>query len=173
MKRALAAILIILCLSPAVAGDHHDVSFSIGQSSYRWPEKGISVSYGINIGLTGRMELGLWGISEAVPSPFASNMLGMELSFSLLGPRSTASKAAGSGISMILSVGGFYRTDNGGAGPIVSISPLAVGTPISGRRERILKTGVGYDAVNGEVIVAFSLISFDWYLRGTWRDHSF
>ena len=173
MKRIAVIIMLIVSLGSLHAGDYHDISLSIGHGIYRWPEKGISVSYGINIGLTGRMELGLGGISEAVPSPFASNMLGMELSFSLLGPRSTASKAAGSGISMLLSVGGFYRTDNGGAGPIVSISPLAVGTPISGRRERILKTGVGYDAVNGEVIVAFSLISFDWYLRGTWRDHSF
>ena len=72
---------------------------------------------------------------------------------------------------MLLSVGGFYRTGNNGAGPIVSITPLAVGTPVSGRRERILKTGVGYDAVNNEVVVTFSLISLDFYVRGTYRDY--
>ena len=54
---------------------------------------------------------------------------------------------------------------------MVSITPLAVGSPISGRRERILKTGVGYDAVNNEVVVTFSLINLDLYVRGTYRDY--
>ena len=139
MKRMLIILLLAISLFPVFGGDFHDVSFSIGEQTYKWPERGISVSYGMNVGLTGKLELDLWGISELVPHPFASNMFGAELGIMLLGPRSTATKVMGSGINMMLSVGGFYRTDNNGAGPMISITPLVVGTPISGRRERILK----------------------------------
>ncbi len=173
MKRFLLILSMILLLSPVFAGDYHDVSFTIGQETYKWPEKGISMTYGINIGLSSRLELDIWGISSLVPRPFESNMFGAEIAFMLLGPRSTASKVMGSGINMMLSVGGFYRTDNNGAGPMIALTPLVVGTPISGRRERILRTGIGYDAVNNDVVVTFSLLSLDYYVRGTWRDYSF
>ncbi len=173
MKKVIIIVMALLLLSSLNAGDNHDVSLAIGQSSYKWPEKGISITYGMNIGLTGRLELGIWGISSAVPLPFQSNMFGIELGYSIMGERSTASKIAGSGINTIISLGGFYRTDNNGAGPMLSITPLAVGTPVSGRRERILKTGFGYDAVNNELVVTFSLISIDYFVHGTWRDYSF
>ena len=171
MKRAVLVFLILLLLSPLSAGDYHDVSLTIGHGTYKWPEKGISFSYGINIGLSSRWELGFWGISEVVPKPFESNMFGIDFTFTLFGPRSTASKIAGSGINTALSIGGFYRTDNNGAGPIISITPITVGNPISGRRERILKTSIGYDAVNNELVILFSLINLDFYVRGTYRDY--
>ena len=145
MKRMLIILLLAISLFPVFGGDFHDVSFSIGEQTYKWPER----------------------------HPFASNMFGAELGIMLLGPRSTATKVMGSGINMMLSVGGFYRTDNNGAGPMISITPLVVGTPISGRRERILKTGIGYDAVNNGLVVTFSLLSLDYYVHGTWRDYSF
>ncbi len=174
MKKSAVFIFAFLALLSSVsAGDHFDVSLSFGQSSYKWPEKGISFSYGVNVGLTSRLEMNIWGVSELVPEPFMSNMLGLDLTLSLLGARSTASKIAGSGLNTLVSIGGFYRTDNNGAGPILSITPLAIGTPVSGRRERILKTGIGYDAVNNEAVIMFSLISIDYYVRGTWRDYSF
>ena len=170
MRKALILLMIILsCALPA--SDHHDIALSFGHSMYRWPEKGISFSYGINIGLSSRWEMDIWGISEMVPRPFRSNMFGVDFSYMLLGPRSTASKVAGTGINMMLSIGGFYRTDNNGAGPILSITPLTVGSPVSGRRERLLKTGIGYDAVNNEVVVTFSLLNLDYYVRGTYRDY--
>lgn len=173
MKRLIMLFIVIFSILPLSAGDCFDVSLSVGQQSYKWPERGISLSYGLNVGLARRLELDMWGVSEIVPMPFASNMFGIELAYAIMGDRSTASKVAGSGINMLVSIGGFYRTDNNGAGPMLSITPLSVGSPISGRRERILKTGIGYDAVNNELVVAFSLISIDFYVRGSWRDYSF
>ena len=120
MRRIAAAIIIILLITPAFAGDHQDIALSVGHQTYRWPERGISFSYGLNIGLTGRIEMDIWGVSELVPSPFGSNMFGLEIAFALMGARSTASSVAGSGINMLISAGGFYRTDNGGAGPVIS-----------------------------------------------------
>ena len=113
----------------------------------------------------------VWGVSELLPMPFANNMFGIDFSAAILGPRSTASKVAGSGINTLIGIGGFYRTDNNGAGPMVSITPLTVGSPISGRRERLFRTAVGYDAVNNSVVVLFSLLDIDFYVRGTYRDY--
>ena len=78
MRRIAAAIIIILLITPAFAGDHQDIALSAGHQTYRWPERGISFSYGLNIGLTGRIEMDIWGVSELVPSPFGSNMFGLE-----------------------------------------------------------------------------------------------
>ena len=171
MRKILILLMLVIASLSLSASDHHDISLSFGHSMYRWPERGISFSYGINIGLSERWEMGLWGISEAVPHPFQSNLFGLDFSYALMGRRSTASKVAGSGINTLISAGGFYRTDNNGAGPIISITPLTVGSPVTGRRERLLKTGVGYDAVNNEIVVIFSLLNLDYYVRGTYRDY--
>ena len=80
MRRLSALLLILLCVSILPASDHHDISLSFGHSMYRWPEKGISFSYGINIGLSSRWEVDIWGISEAVPKPFMDNMFGIDFS---------------------------------------------------------------------------------------------
>lgn len=172
-KFFIAVLLVLLSVLPLAAGDYHDVALGFGHQTYKWPEKGISLSYSLSIGLTERMELDIWGNSELVPRPFGSNLLGAELSFALMWPRSTASRVAGSGINTLLSVGGFYRIDNNGAGPMIAITPLTVGSPITGHRERILRTGVGYDFVNWEFVITFSLISIDYYVRGSWRDYEF
>ena len=169
MRKLIVMILLILSLSPVYSGDHHDISLSIGHGIYRWPEKGISFSYGINIGLSERWEMEVWGVSELLPVPFINNMFGIDFSAAVLGPRSTASKVAG--INTLIGVGGFYRTDNNGAGPMLSITPLTVGSPVSGRRERLFRTAVGYDAVNNGVVVLFSLLDIDFYVRGTYRDY--
>lgn len=171
MRRAVIAIMLILLLLPLSAGDHHDISLSIGHGIYRWPEKGISFSYGVNIGLSERWEMDLWGVSELLPIPFSDNMFGIDFSAALLGPRSTASRIAGSGMNTLIGIGGFYRTDNNGAGPMISITPLTIGSPVSGRRERLFRTAVGYDAVNNGVVVLFSLLDIDFYVRGTYRDY--
>ena len=171
MRKTIAIAMLVIASLSLFASDHQDVSISFGNGMYRFPEKGISFSYGLNLGLTERLEMGIWGISEAVPMPFEHNMLGLDFSYALIGRRSTASKVAGSGINMLLSLGGFYITENRGAGIIASFAPITIGSPITGRRERVLKTGVGYDFVNKRVIFSFSLISLDFYIRGTYRDY--
>ena len=74
-------------------------------------------------------------------------------------------------MNTLIGIGGFYRTDNNGAGPMISITPLTIGSPVSGRRERLFRTAVGYDAVNNGVVVLFSLLDIDFYVRGTYRDY--
>ena len=91
MKRIAVIIMLIVSLGSLHAGDYHDISLSIGHGIYRWPEKGISFSYGMNVGLSERWEMEVWGVSELLPRPFANNMFGIDFSAAILGPRSTAS----------------------------------------------------------------------------------
>ena len=173
MRKALILILSIALFASSAYADNFDISFSVGQDNYKWWNDGISFSYGMNFGLSEKVELDLWGISEAIPKPFASNMFGADIGITLLGRRSSGTKVAGTGINTLLSIGGFYRTDNNGAGPIISVTPLTVGNPITGRRERLLKTGIGWDFVNNQLVVTFSLLSLDFYVRGTYRDYDY
>ncbi len=172
-KKLVLLILALACLLSSVFADHFDIAFSFGQDNYKWWNDGISFSYGMNFGLSERVELDVWGISEVIPVPFKSNMFGMDVTVGLLGRRSSGTIVAGSGINILLSVGAFYKTENNGAGPIVSITPLTVGSPITERRERLLKTGIGWDFVNNDLIVTFSLLNLDYYVRGTYRDYEY
>lgn len=171
----LFVLVLALAFQTATAGDYQDISFFFGTAADEWVQKGLSFSYGGSLGLNSFMELSLGATSELVPAPFSDNTMFLELSFALLGPVSTASRVAGVGINTLVSVGGFCGYDSGEgtlkAGPYLSLTPLAVGNPISGRRERALKTDIGYDFVNGKVYVLFSLLRIDFYVCGTYRDY--
>lgn len=173
MRKVILVLFMVAIIPASILASAFDLSFSFGQDNYKWWNDGISFGYGMNFGISERVELGFWGISEVVPDPFRSNMLGFDVSFGVLGRRTSGTKVAGSGINTLVSVGGFYKTEDNGAGPIVSITPLTVGNPITGRRERLLKTGLGWDFVNNKLIVAFSLLNLDLYAIGSYRDYEY
>lgn len=184
MKKPIIVLLLSLSVcAGAFAGDCQDISLSFGvvnnfglaERPFFSLENGVSFTYGFNLGLTRRLEFSAGGTATLVPEPFLDNVFFGELAFSLLGDRSTASKVSGSGINMLLGAGGFYSINrkNGyqGAGAYISFTPLVVGSPITGRRERALRTAMGYDFVNNRFILMFSAISLDYYVRGSWRDY--
>lgn len=172
MKRVLIIIMALLFALPLSAGVYNDVSFSLGLDQYDF-KNGISASFGVNVGLSSRLELDLWTVSELIDIPFSENIFGAELCYSLIGKRSTGSIVAGSGINTIVGAGVFYNTASRGFGPILSITPICVGSPITGKRERIFRTGLGWDVANSEVLVTFSLVNIDIYARGTYRDYEY
>lgn len=173
MKRKLILILVSLLLALPLFADNYDISLSFGLDNYSWSGKDFSFSYGANLGVSERFEIDVWGISEILPTPFSKNMFGLDVGYSVIGRRTSGSKIAGAGINMLVSLGGFYITESHGAGPILSITPITVGNPITGRRERLLKTGIGWDFVNNKLIVTFSLMNLDIYVRGTYRDYEY
>lgn len=169
-KFFLVLLLASIALSTLHAEDNFDISFFVGTGTKEWPEDGVSFTYGMNFGLTRHMELSIGGLSSLVPF-FDKNMIYSEFSFSLMGPRSRGSKVAGNGINMLLSVGGFYDFYDKGAGAYLGFTPLTVGNPVTGKRDRMFKINAGYDFVNNKAFVFFSLFVFDIYVRGTWRDY--
>ena len=48
-KFFIAVLLVLLSVLPLAAGDYHDVALGFGHQTYKWPEKGISLSYSLSI----------------------------------------------------------------------------------------------------------------------------
>ena len=170
-KRVLIILISILLLLPLSAKNNYfDFAFMLGQGNYTWPLEGIGVSYGVDMGVTDTVEFGVWGVSELIPQPFESNLLCAEVSIALMGQRNTGSKVSGVNMNTLISLGGFWKTDDNGLGIMVGVTPLAVGSPALSRRERCLRTNIGWDFVNKKLLVVFSPMDVDIYIKGTYRD---
>lgn len=169
-KTAIVLVVFSLLLFNLSASPYFDFALMLGQGNYTWPPEGIGVSYGASFGITDKMEVNLWGVSEVIPVPFSSNVLCAEVSYALLGQRNTGSKVSGININTIISLGGFYRTDDKGAGVMLGITPLSVGSPSLTKRERCLRTNIGWDFRNSRLLVMFSPMDVEIYFKGTYRD---
>lgn len=178
MKRRTITVLIVLSamLLPLAAADYADVSFSFGHQIWQSNITGIDVYYGMNVGLTSRLEASLWGESMLTPDFFGRNAMGLSFSYALLGERSTGSKIAGPNMNTLLNGGIIFTMNNRWevfmpTDLYLSITPLTVGSPVNGRRERLLEVGVSWNWFTNEFRVLFSLFKLDYYVRGSWRSY--
>ena len=177
MKKTAATFAILLiCLSSLLAGPHNDVSLSFGhQGGGLENREGLNWSYGISLGLSPRVEMSAWGESTLTPTFFGDGALGLGFSFALLGERSTGSYVPGSAINMLLNTGMLLTLHNPWNIFIpttfyVSLTPLTIGSPILGHRERLFEMGLAYNWAENSFSFYFSLFKFDYYVHGTWRD---
>lgn len=171
MKKILIIPFVLLFLAlPLFASPYFDFAFMLGQSNFTWPLDGIGVSYGFSMGITDNLELDVWGSSKLIPEPFGTNILCAEISTTLLGQRNTGSKVSGVNVNTLLSLGGFWKSDDNGLGVMLGLTPIALGSPSNVRRERCLRTNVGWDFRNKKLIVLFSPMDVEIYIKGTYRD---
>lgn len=176
MKKILLVILLVLLILPLYAkDDHFDIGFTFGHQMSKFKD-GINILTGMQLGLTSNLEMGLWLESTLTPGFFKENSVGLEFSYGLLGKRSTKSFVAGSGINTLLNVGLIVDKMNeleqmNLTSAYISITPLTVGSPISGMRERLITVGVLYNWHKNEFRVLFSLFKQDFYVRNTWREY--
>ncbi len=177
MKRVFVVFILVLCvLSSAFAGDHQHISLSFGHQAWMSNKSGIDVFYGINLGLGRRSEMSVWGESQLTPSFFGQNAMGIGFSYALLGDISTASQVAGVGMNTLINAGIIFTENNPWSYFIptdvyISITPISIGNPVSAKRERILEMGVTYNWFENRFGFMFSLMKFDYYLRGSYRDY--
>lgn len=169
-KKIITALLIAITAISVLPASATDFALMLGCGSFYSPKEGISVSYGMTAGLTESVDISLVGMTELIPDAGKRNIFMLEVGMTLLGKRNTGSKVAGVCVNSVVSLGAFYRTDDNGCGVYLGISPLTLGSPITSRRERGLRTNVGYDFVNRKVMVTFSPIDIEVYLAGTYRD---
>ncbi len=162
--------MVLLSALSLWAGKYNDVGLVLGVGMTKVPTKEVSFSYGVDLGLTKKLEVELWGISDILPQPGANTVVGLDLVYSLLGERNTGSKVSGINLNSLASIGAFYSFTDQGAGLSIGIAPLAVGSPSISKREKLMKTNVGWDFVNKKVLVAFSMVELGVYLKGTFRD---
>lgn len=172
MKKRIVLLLVVLILCSAfVSASTFDFALMLGGGNFFNPSEGISLSYGASFGISKRVDFSLVGMSEIVPDIGNRNLFMAEFGFAILGSRNTGSKVSGVCVNSVVSVGGFYRTDNNGAGIYLGLSPLTLGSPTTVKRERGLRTNIGYDFVNKKVLVTFSPLDIEIYLVGTYRDY--
>ncbi|MCR5731501.1 MAG: hypothetical protein K6G51_00965 [Sphaerochaetaceae bacterium] len=174
-------ILLLIVLSVLVfslsAGDTHDVSLSFGQySGPSFAKESLNLRYGVNIGLTKRSEVMVWGASELTPNIFNHNKIGAGLSFALLGNRSTGSKVQGPSCNMLITAGLIAGRENDEnefrvTSCYLSVTPFTLGTPIMGRRERMFEVGAEYNWYKNKFSLFISVINFDYYIHGSWKDY--
>lgn len=171
-KKIIALLIIVLTIFSSLYAhsDSFDLALMVGSGSFKSPKDGISASYGITVGVTPYIDFSLVGISEIIPSIGENNVFLLEATTTLLGKRNTGSSVSGINLNSLLSLGIFYSTIDKGSGLYLGLTPLAVGSPTLTRRERALRTNVGWDFVNKKVFVTFSPIDIEVYLIGTYRD---
>ncbi len=172
MKKRISMLTAVLLLSLAFlpAAPATDFAVMLGCGNFYSPSEGIAVSYGMTLGVTENIDLSFVTMSELIPEAGRRNILMLEAGMSIMGKRNTRSKVAGVCVNSVVSIGAFYRTDNRGAGVYLGISPLTLGSPITSRRERGLRTNIGYDFVNRKLMLTFSPLDIEIYIAGTYRD---
>lgn len=171
MKKRILLIVFMIILSSSFiyASPYTDFAFMVGSGNFFNPSEGIAFSYGMTLGLTDRMDLSVVGMTEAVPSFGGRNIIMAEVGFSLMGARNTGSRVSGICVNSVVSLGGFYRMDNKGCGVYLGLSPLTIGAPMTVKRERCLRTNIGYDFVNRKLFFTFSPLDIEIYVLGTYR----
>gem|GEM_PF-376561 len=153
------------------------ITFGHGALSFnRFTGPGLSMTLGLTLGLSQRMELDLVSLIELVPHPFGDVVAGAEFTFALLGERSFGDNRAGIGINTYLSAGLLFsnHTPDRRYAPTYltfSVTPIVVGSPYSGRRERFAKMGVAWNFQDNSVSMYWSIALYDYYLVGTWKDY--
>lgn len=177
MKKTAAFVLILAAAFSLYAGSYNDLSFTFGhQSGGIKNADGLNMMYGFNLGLSGRMEMGLWTESMLTPCFFSDNAVGLSFSFALLGPRSTGTSVPGSAINMFVNAGMMFTMHNPHdlflpTTAYISITPLSIGSSVLGRRERFMEMGAAYNWFENEFIFFFSFLRLDYFITGTWRDY--
>ena len=141
-------------LFSALAGPYNDVSLTVGHQAGLRNLQGLNVTYGVNVGLTKRLEG----------------------SICVMGDRNTGTSVPGNAINMFVNAGLMLSMHNdwGFFAPTtayVSFTPLTLGSSVIGRRERLFEVGVSYNWAENKVGFFFSLFKFDYYVHGTWRDY--
>ena len=178
MKKTLIIfVLLSLFVLSLNAGDTFDVSLSFGQySGSSFAKESLNLRYGLNVGLTKRSEVMLWGACELTPSLLKHNKYGAGFTMALLGDRSTGSKVQGPSCNTLVSAGLIASKENDDnemklTSLYVSLTPFSLGTPIMGKRERMFELGAEYNWCKNKFSLFFSVINFDYYIHGTWKDY--
>ena len=101
MKKVLITMTVLTTLLfSALAGPYNDVSLTVGHQAGLRNLQGLNVTYGVNVGLTKRLEGSIWAESMLTPDFFQDNALGLSLSYAVMGDRNTGTSVPGNAINM-------------------------------------------------------------------------
>ena len=126
---------------------------------------GLQVYVGGTLGLASRIEAEVFSVIQATPDPFSTLHCGMGLTFALAAPREFASHEATLYYNAYLSAGFLTSLDEDPLGSIyVRITPISIGGPYYGKRERAASLGALYDLHDGSFSLFWNLFLLDFYI---------
>jgi hypothetical protein len=133
-------------------------------------DPGVFASIGAVLGLGPRLEAGASFIPRLSPEAFDDILAEAHLGLSLVGPRVSASGPV-IYVNTLLDAGVFLGWHDVSSGsPTISraaflrLTPLTIGNPFYGRRDRLLSFGVARDFDSGAISLFANILSADIYL---------
>jgi len=180
MRSTLRAILPILLLALAASSlSAQDLAFSTGTWSF-FPDEsgalpsegpGTFASLGATYGLTPRLEAGISLIPRITPEPLDDIFIEEHVGISLFGDRVSRTGGPAIYINTLVDIGLFFGAHNVRSGNpeysralFVRLTPIALGNPYYGRRDRIISIGLLYDYDRSSASFFLNLIAADFFL---------
>ena len=170
------ALFLLLAIGAAGA---QDLAFSIGSWSFlpdtagKLPAEGPGLfpSFGATYGITRYLEAGVAMIPRLTPKPFDDIFIEEHVGFSLFGERAKASGGPAVYINSLLDAGFLFGAHKLLSGSpdysraiFVRVTPITLGNPYYGRRDRMLSVGLVYDYDANSASLFLTLIASDFYL---------
>ena len=180
MRKKLVLLSIVCALAFPLSAGYFDVAITLG-TNVHMNERELDASrmkfaWGFSTGLTDVWEFNLQVDSQLIPEFFSDSSISLLAQRTLLGQRSTGSNTAGVGINTLVGFGVMlseYREQGtfGLSHILLSVTPLTVGSPVMGKRERLLTLTLAYNLSTGGIGILFDLIKYDFYLVGSYKDY--
>ncbi|AEV30494.1 hypothetical protein SpiGrapes_2737 [Sphaerochaeta pleomorpha str. Grapes] len=179
MKKRMATLLLLFICIPALFAGTFDLGFTLGTNTHfyehSYDNDAVKFAYGATIGMTDILELDLQANSQLVPRFFADTNVLVMVQRTLQGQRNTGKKIAGIGVNTLVGAGVMFSDYHEG-GQFVpthllfSVTPITIGSPYAGKRERILSFTLAYNMYNNQISLVMDLLKNDFYVIGTYRD---
>lgn len=170
------AIFLLLAIGASCA---QDLAFSIGSWSFlpdaagKTPARGPGLfpSFGATYGVTRYLEAGVAMIPRITPKPFDELFIEEHVGLSLFGERVKTSGGPAVYINTLLDAGFLFGAHELLSGSpeysravFVRLTPITLGNPYYGRRDRMLSVGLVYDYDAKSASLFLTLIASDFYL---------
>ncbi len=162
-KRAPFFLLCLLAPVAAMAAPEPGVSLGTWSFAGGGPGPGTYAYGGLSLGLSGRLELEALGVAEMTPSPGSDVMAGASLGLSVLGPRDSTYFNMLAELAFLQAVAADGEPGLGPSYLLLRLSPLAIGTPYYGHRDRMFSIGVLYDIGADRFSAVWNVLIVSWY----------
>lgn len=160
MKSLFLAIILLLLLFTASHTQADLPGFSLGDVSFSKSNEyfppGLYLMPGININLTGILEIELFTVNQITPSPFSINYPGLSVGYNLIGSRYK------NYLNVLIEAGYLVDFKRGGA-LFFMVTPLSLGNVVTGCREKVLSFGLLYDMCGSDLIIIWKFLTMSFY----------
>ncbi|MDD3903212.1 MAG: hypothetical protein WC136_06365 [Sphaerochaeta sp.] len=178
-KKILGVMMALMMTSQLFAGTF-DLGITLGTEIHLFEEdfdqSKMKMAWGLSMGLNENWELDLQSASQLIPDFFGDTTLSVLLQRTLLGQRSTGNQIAGLGVNSLVGGGIMFSSYNNEevykpTHLLFSLTPITIGTPISGKRERLVTLTLAYNLHTQQVSMLFDVIKYDFYVVGSYQDY--